>query len=211
MTDPPAHGRRPSETSRGPEHASATGRGAVLLIAFIIASAVLLGQVHPTASTSTTATAASTGAAPASSPGGKVATTPTTPTTTTTVPPPKVPVVVANGSNVAGAAGSISTEIRSKGWQVLPAENATANVAVSNVYYLSGAEPSATAVAAIVGIPSSAVQPFTSSVPVGVVGTAQVVVVVGPDVASKIGTASATSTTTSVATTTTTKAKAKSR
>jgi hypothetical protein len=172
------------------------GRAAILLIIFIIATAVSLRQVHaptPAASaTATTTTVAGATTTSTSHPGA---------TTTTTTPPSKVPVVVANGSNVSGAAGSISTQLQEAGWQVLPAENATSNVTASVVYYVSGFQPSAAAIAKFLGVPTSGIQPLTSAAPVGAVGAADVVVVVGPDVASKIGTT--TTTTTRPSTTTT--------
>jgi hypothetical protein len=182
------------------------GRAAIILIIFIIATAVSLRYVHPAtpASSAASATTATTRAGTGTTtPAGH----PTTTTTTTTTPPSKVPVVVANGSNVSGAAGSISTQLQAAGWQILPAENATSNVSASVVYYVAGLQPSAAAIAKFLGIPTSGVQPLTSAAPVGAVGTAQVVVVVGPDVASKIGQTTTTTTTTRpVATTTTTKA-----
>ncbi|HWE70308.1 MAG TPA: LytR C-terminal domain-containing protein [Acidimicrobiales bacterium] len=179
------------------------GRAAIVLILFIIATAVALRQVHaPTpvssaATVATTTTVAGAGGTTTSTThaGGHAA-------TTTTTPPSKVPVVVANGSNVTGAAGSISTRLQSAGWQVLPAENATSNVTASVVYYVAGFQPSAAAIAQLLGVPTSGIQPLTSAAPVGAVGAADVVVVVGPDVASKIGT---TTTTTTRATTTTTR------
>jgi hypothetical protein len=181
------------------------GRAAILLILFIIAAALALRQVNTptpassaTAATTTTVTARPGTPTTTSHSGGHATT-----TTTTTTPPSQVPVLVANGSNVTGAAGSISTELQAAGWQILPAENATSNVTSSVVYYVAGLQPSAAAIAKLLGVPTSGVQPLTSAAPVGAVGTAEVVVVVGPDVASKIGT---TTTTTTRPTTTTTKA-----
>ena len=181
------------------------GRAAIVLILFIIATAVSLRQVHaPTpvssaAMVATTTTVAAAGGTTTSTThaGGHAGT-----TTITTTPPSKVPVVVANGSNVTGAAGSISTQLQAAGWQVLPAENATSNVTASVVYYVAGFQPSAAAIAKLLGVPTSGIQPLTSAAPVGAVGAADVVVVVGPDVASKIGT---TTTTTTRPTTTTTR------
>jgi hypothetical protein len=190
------------------------GRAAILLIIFIIATAVSLRQVH--APTPAASAAAATTTTRATTPGATTTSTShsgghTGTTTTTTTPPSKVPVVVANGSNVSGAAGSISTQLQAAGWQVLPAENATSNVTVSVVYYVSGFQPSAAAIAKLLGVPTSGIQPLTSAAPVGAVGAADVVVVVGPDVASKIGTSTTTTTrpatTTTHPATTTTKAK----
>ncbi|HEV3265934.1 MAG TPA: LytR C-terminal domain-containing protein [Acidimicrobiales bacterium] len=176
------------------------GRAAMVLIVFIIALALALHYVHPATPSSSAATATTQAGTATTTPAGHSST-----TTTTTTPPSKVPVVVANGSNVSGAAGSISTELQAQGWQILPAENATSNVSASVVYYVAGLQPSAAAIARFLGVPASGVQPLTSAAPVGAVGTAQVVVVVGPDVASKIG--QPTTTTTTRPTTTTTRAR----
>jgi hypothetical protein len=175
----------------------------MVLIAFIVATAVALGQVHPT-DHSTSAAVATT--APVTSTTHPVAHPATTTPSTTTTPPAKVSVLVANGSNVSGAAGTTSTQLQAGGWKLLPPVNASSNVTASVVYYVAGYQPSAVVIAKSLGLTTTAVQPLTSSAPVGAVGSADVVVVVGPDVASR-GSSSATTTTTKVATTTTTKAK----
>ena len=175
----------------------------MVLIAFIIATAVALGQVHPVAR-STSATFATT--APVTSATHPAAHPTTTTPPTITTPPAKVSVLVANGSNVSGAAGTTSTQLQAGGWTLLPPVNASSNVTASVVYYVAGYQPSAVVIAKSLGLGTTAVQPLTSSAPVGKVGTANVVVVVGPDVASR-GSSPATTTTTKAATTTTTKAK----
>lgn len=202
MTDHPEHGGPTSGHTPEPERAPLVGRAAMVLIAFIIATAVALGQVHPVAR-STSATFATT--APVTS-ATHPAAHPTTTTSPTTTPPAKVSVLVANGSNVSGAAGTTSTQLQAGGWTLLPPVNASSNVTASVVYYVAGYQPSAVVIAKSLGLGTTAVQPLTSSAPVGNVGTANVVVVVGPDVASR-GSSPATTTTTKVATTTTTKAK----
>jgi hypothetical protein len=202
MTDHPEHGEPTSGYTPEPERAPMVGRAAIVLIAFIIATAVALGQVHP-ATHSTAANVATT--APVTSTTHPAAHSTAT-TATTTTPPAKVSVLVANGSNVSGAAGTTSTQLQAGGWTMLPPVNASSNVTASVVYYVAGFRPSAVVIANSLGVPATAVQPLTSSAPVGAVGTADVVVVVGPDVASR-GSSPATTTTTKAATTTTTKAK----
>jgi LytR cell envelope-related transcriptional attenuator len=203
MTDHPEHGGPTSGHTPEPERAPLVGRAAMVLIAFIIATAVALGQVHP-AARSTSATIATTAPVTSTTHPGAHPTTTTPPTITT--PPAKVSVLVANGSNVSGAAGTTSTQLQAGGWTLLPPVNASSNVTASVVYYVAGYQPSAVVIAKSLGLGTTAVQPLTSSAPVGKVGTANVVVVVGPDVASR-GSSPATTTTTKAATTTTTKAK----
>ena len=69
------------------------------------------------------------------------------------------------------------------GWNVQAPINATANVSTSSVYYVAGQKAAATAVAATLHLPPSAVLPYTTAAPVSTIGTAEVLVVVAPDLA----------------------------
>ncbi|MDA8343522.1 MAG: LytR C-terminal domain-containing protein [Actinomycetota bacterium] len=180
----------PDEPRRRPGGRPPTGgpsvhpaRAAVLLVLFVVLTVVFVRQVHPTAVTSTPA-------APQAA-----ATTTTAPhptTTTTTAPPTNVPVLVANGSSASGAAGDLSNQLRAAGWSVLPAVNATISVARSTVYYASGQQAPARAIASSLHLPASAVQPLTSSAPVAATGGADVVVVIGADIGQTVTTTSTT-------------------
>ena len=83
--------------------------------------------------------------------------------------------------------------------------NATIKVSSSHVYYVSGQEPSAAAVAADLHLAPTAVAPYTTAAPVSSIGTADVLVVIGPDLAtpSSVSTAPTTTTTTAAGTSTT--------
>jgi len=72
--------------------------------------------------------------------------------------------------------------------------NATANVSTSAVYYVSGQKAAAEAVAATLHLPASSVLPYTTAAPVSTIGTAEVLVVVAPDLTTA---GSATTTTSS--------------
>ena len=159
-----------------PEHSGSrvpVDRAAILLGLFVLAVVLLLGQIH-------TPGPATTGAAAA-------------PTTTTTTAPPKaksnVPVLVANASGKPGAAATITNELQVAGWTVQAPINATANVATSSVYYVAGQKAAATAVAATLHLPPAAVLPYTTAAPVSTIGTAEVLVVVAPDLAGATTTA----------------------
>jgi LytR cell envelope-related transcriptional attenuator len=184
-----------------PEEAAARGRrgrpggfptlrALALLAVFVVVAIVSLGKVHGTttpsvASPTTTAppkTVAHSGSTHASS----------TTTTSTTHPPGSVPVLVANATAVSGAAGDVSNELQAVGWSMLPPVNASTRVSSSHVYYVAGREQEAASVAATLHLPSSAVMPYTTAAPISSIGTAEVVVVVGPDLAA---TATTTSTT----------------
>jgi hypothetical protein len=150
-------------------------------VAFVVATVLLLGVIHP--KTTTSASGATTTTVPAH---------PTT--TTSTIPPSKVPVLVANASGTAGAAAAVSNQLQPGGWNLLPPVNATARVASSHVYYVAGFEPQAAAIASQLHLPASAVSPSTTAAPVTTIGTAEVLVVVGPDLATKAAPSATTTT-----------------
>jgi hypothetical protein len=152
-----------------------------VLAAFVVATVLLLGVIHPTAESTVSSSTATTR--------------PThPPTTTTTLPPSRVPVLVANASDITGAAAAITTKLQVGGWDMLPPTNASARVTTSNVYYVAGQQQSAEAIAASLKLPAGAAVPYTTSAPVSSIETAEVLVVVGPDLAGAAG-SSATSTT----------------
>ena len=196
VDDPSAPEPHPPERS-GPR--VPIDRAAILLGLFVLATVLLLGQIHtPTPAASGSSTAPTT-----TVPGSPTTTTtaPAGSTTTTTTAPAKAksqaPVLVANASGKAGAAGAITSELQEAGWNVQAPINATANVATSSVYYVAGQKAAATGVAATLHLPPSAVLPYTTAAPVSTIGTAEVLVVVAPDLAD-----AATATTTTTTTTT---------
>lgn len=110
---------------------------------------------------------------------------PTTTTTLATHPPASVKVLVANGTSVKGAAGRLATKLSSGGYDTLAPTDTLSPVKASAVYYVAGYEGDAQAIAAAAGLSATDVQPMSSSVPVAV-GSAEVVVIVGPDLASTV-------------------------
>jgi hypothetical protein len=167
------------------------GRAAGVLVLFIVATVALLGLIHPS-SASTIAATTTTTTAPAGSHAGTGHTT----TTTTTAPPASVAVQVANGTSVAGAAGVVTNQLKNEGWHTLPAANATAHVTNTSVYYVAGQETAAKAVAKDLGLPATDVGPYTTEAPITSIGSADVLVVVGPALANSAAAASTTTTTT---------------
>jgi hypothetical protein len=183
VDDPSAPDPHPPERS-GPR--VPIDRAVILLGLFVLAAVLLLGQLKtPTPAASGSAAAETTttvaGSPTTTHPGHA------TTTTTTTSPLAKaknnVPVLVANASGKAGAAAAITNELQLAGWNVQAPINATAHVATSSVYYVSGQKVAATGVAATLHLPSSAVLPYTTAAPVTTMGTAEVLVVVAPDLA----------------------------
>jgi hypothetical protein len=183
-------------------------RAGIVLVVFVVLTVVVLAGIHPSSpsasaasasatapphttsttapkTSSTTATTAghsttSTSGKTASSDHGKKGTHPTT--TTTTLPPGQVSVLVANASGITGAAAALSAQLQASGWNMLPPVNANSDVSTSEVCYLAGFQPEAVAIATSLHLPATAAVPYTSAVPVSPIGSAQVIVVAGPDV-----------------------------
>jgi hypothetical protein len=169
-----------------------------VLALFVASTVLLLGVIHPSTSASSSG---GSSAATSVATGANSSTTTTKPnpnhsaSTTTTVPPSRVPVVVANASGVSGAAADVTAELRPGGWNLLAPTNATASETSSHVYYLAGFEPEAKTIATTLQLPASAVVPYTTAAPISSIGTAQVLVVVGPDLANKFASSATTATT----------------
>jgi hypothetical protein len=203
VDDPSEFDEQPSAHSGGQGGAFPIGRAVIVLAMFVLATVLLLRVTHLSATTS--ATTSATGSATTSAT-GSASTTPTTthpssPTTTTTAhPPSSVPVLVANASRVSGAAATVTNQLQVGGWAMQPPVNASAQVPTSHVYYVAGQEQAATQIAKSLHLPASAVVPYTTAAPITSIGTAEVVVVVGPDLASPT---SATTTTAATARTST--------
>lgn len=174
-----------------PRDGGVNGLKAVILIAVLLV--VAIGVLARSGGHSTVATKASsahkattTTAAPPPPPS-------TTPTTV--LPASQVKVQVLNGVLTGSLAGQWTSKLKSNpGYQTLPPDNATAKVSSSVIYVLTpGYEPEASALAAAVGLPSTAVNttvppPASAPIPASERASANLVLVVGPDLA---GTASA--------------------
>jgi hypothetical protein len=185
----PGQQRKPSNGSRGGDSRLPPFRAGIVIVLFVAATVLLLGVIHPqqanVASGSTTP--ASSGTTTTTQPKGHKTTT----TTTTTIPPSQVAVVVANASGVTGAAAAISARLAPAGWNMLPPVNASSDVSTSTVYYVAGHQQPAATVASELQLPASSVVPYTTAAPVPAIGTADVVVVAGPDVSTTTTTTTA--------------------
>ncbi|HVX23047.1 MAG TPA: LytR C-terminal domain-containing protein [Acidimicrobiales bacterium] len=180
MTGPdPADGRQGRPEGAGGGQVSFP-KAALLVVVAVVVGVLLLhaatSSPSHTGSGSTSATTTTTTAGHG-----------TTTTTTTTIPPSKdVKVLVANGSPTTGAAGYFTSKVTSAGWGTLPATDASSSsISTSAVYYASGQQAAATAIAALLGLKPSAVQPLSTSVPVTGTTGADVVVVIGSDLSSQ--------------------------
>ncbi len=157
------------------------GRAVVLLVVAVVAGVLLLHVATEGPSVTTAGSSATT----------TTTTAPAHPTTTTTKPSAAVKVLVANGSTTTGAAGYFTTELNKAGWSTLTPVTAPA-ASSSAVYYAAGQSVPALAVAKSLGLSSTAVHPLTSAVAVPGATAAEVVVVVGPDLAAHVSTTTTT-------------------
>lgn len=104
-------------------------------------------------------------------------------TTTTTTPHANVKVLVANGTQESNAAAHFTQILQQQGWNTQTPTNSTAPATTTSVYYAVFWHQSAAAIATELGVPASAVQPLTASVPVANTTGIDVVVVIGSDLA----------------------------
>ena len=111
------------------------------------------------------------------------------PTETTTLPRTGFKILVANASGVTGSAGQMSTALQSEQFIVSQPVNADVTYgkqSVTVVFYVPGYEAGATAVAEILG--GIQIQPVATPAPVegGSLGEAQVLVMLGTNLAGKL-------------------------
>ena len=111
------------------------------------------------------------------------------PTDTTALPRSGFKVMVANASGITGSAGQMSTALQSEQFIVTQPINADVTIgkqSVTVVYYVPGYESGATAVAEILG--GLQIQPVATPAPVegGSLGEAQVLIMLGTDLAGKL-------------------------
>ena len=120
-------------------------------------------------------------------PGSTVTTVPpTASSTSTTVSRAAVKVLVANDSTVSLVASGYATALQHAGWTVLPAVDAKPPVqATSSVYYATNERAQADVVAAALGLSPSVVLPVSPATPVSSTTGADVIVIVGSDLAAK--------------------------
>ncbi len=104
-------------------------------------------------------------------------------TTTSTVPHSSVKVLVANGTQEPNAASHFSQQLQQQGWSVSVPKNTTSAASTTTVYFAPFQQQAAMLVASELGVPMTAVQSLSSSVPVASTTGLDVVVVIGSDLA----------------------------
>lgn len=170
------------------------GRGAALLAVAVIVGIFLLNKVDDSNSTVLAGSATTTTTTKRSS----------SSSTTTTQPPHRaqeVKVLTLNGTTIKGAAGKVAQSLATQQFNMLSATDATATTKqttkFSAVYFTPGYEPDARVIAHFLALPATSVAPYpTTNAPVADTRTANVVVLVGPDLANTATPASSTTTST---------------
>jgi len=191
----------------------ALGRGILLLLLAVGIGVLLLAGTDQTAPADRLVAAAAA-EDDGNSGGGTTgdATTSTTVTAPTAVavpprPPRDVKVLVANGTDVVGAGRNVTELLRPPGYNLISPVDATGpKVEATTVYFAAGYAPEAGAMAQVLEAPATAVKEMPAEVPVRALNDANVLVVVGAELAGRTAVTTTTTTTTarSAATTTTT-------
>lgn len=168
-SSPPAHERKTATP-----HYQPSVSVILILVAVLVAGTFLMLRSHAPASASPTTTPASAG-----------------PTTTSTVAnhavvKSQVRVQIANGTLVTGLAGTYTQQLLTDGWDVLPALNALGTrPSATEIFYNPGFKQAALMVAGSIHISRLAVKPLGGLNPVAGSQSDDVIVVLGPDAATK--------------------------
>ena len=125
-------------------------------------------------------------------------------TTGTTVrSPAQVKVIPLNASGVSGVAAKAAAALERAGYQVIPASNATDRATSSFVYFTPGFELEARQLAIGLGLAADAAVALPTPPPAPDLQGAEVVVLIGPDLAARLNAAASPTTTARAATATT--------
>lgn len=173
--------RQPQRRSASPG-ADPAARGLILVVVAVALGAILLAA-GGTVGFDPDDTAVDIG----DNGGDDVTTTTEAPTETTaappvTVAPADVAVVAANGAGISGLAGATAEFLATQGYSNTTATDALADVSATVVYFAEGFEGNAAAIAALMALPETQVQPLPAEPVAGdQPAGAAVVVVLGPD------------------------------
>jgi hypothetical protein len=166
-----------------------TARGAALLLVAVLVGVLLLRTAPSESSTPVTTKTPKAARKTVSRPPVTTGASVTTPTTAAGPrAPTQVSVLVANGTKVTGAASRVDVQLAQAGYNSVGTANATSSDnATTVVDFTPGYQPEASALAASLSLPATTAQPMPSPPPVTDTKGANIVVVVGTDLASQIG------------------------
>lgn len=180
---------QPRRRRRQPPPAAPVTQGSVARGAILVAVAVVIGVLllrDDDSATTQVAVGSDTAGQVDDADGGSDADDTTVSSTTTTEaarPPAEVKVLVANGSGVNGAAGGATDALEALGYVTGTPANAE-RVPATVVYFTTGFEAEAEALAAAIGAPDGSVTPMPAVAPVDDLQLANVLVHLGPDLAA---------------------------
>jgi hypothetical protein len=164
---------------------------AVALVAVALVIGWVLLRHNPSSTTVSAAGETSTTAKASKSKSTTTATTSSSPAAATTTQPARpaltVKVLVANGTTVGGQAAFYSNKLHAAGYDTLASTNtfASARPPASIIYYAPNFQTEALAMAQLLGLQPSAVKPMPTQLPVANLQGANILVVIGPDLAGK--------------------------
>jgi len=193
MSVSPGGGNGSGHRDDAPHGRPHVARGLVLVAVAVVVGALLLpsatrGPLAASAvSAATTTTTAGAGGAPGSRHGRHSGT-----TTTTTVAPSAIHVLVANATSTNGVAGAVTSFLASKGFATLTAVNALVKVNATEVFTVGGAAADVGPVTSALDLSPASIEPAASAAPVASTTGANVVVIAGPDLASRFAPGAAT-------------------
>jgi len=179
-----------------PDGPTSLGRG-ILIVVVALALGIYLVQLgggKPAVPVSARARPATTAPSSAGKGRASTSTSPTSAPTQSTAPTsttagarpnPAVRVLVANASHTTGIAAYYSKVLTSDGWGALTPTNALTVVSTAIVAYQPGQQAAASEIASELGLSASSVAAVSAATPVNVTPSADVVVVVGLNLAAK--------------------------
>jgi hypothetical protein len=185
----------PAGRAGGNSPIAANGRGILLLLVAFVIGVAILRSTDPGGSSS----GAAAGSETTTTKAGRSSTTELPVTTTLPArPAAEVKVLPVNGSGIAGIGGKAGDQLRAAGYaNTLAAVNSTSDspASSSTIEFAAGAEADALAIAKLLGVQPSAVKPLDAP-PVEDTRGAEVVVLIGGDIAAALNASAATTTTT---------------
>ena len=167
-----------SRGSRTQPPGTTASRGVVLVVGALFVGLLLLWKGG---SSEKVVSAADSAPTTTKSQGGNKSTTSTTPPVVTSVPAAALKVLVVNGSTVKGLAAKTKTDLVAKGYGAVSTGDATQQVTTTLIYFTTGFEGDAKALATAMGLPPARVTLMPQTPPVKSLGANQVLVVLGPD------------------------------
>jgi len=188
LSQPPDSGRE------GLDPTSASARGIILLIVALLLGIFILNKTQGGGSATSVSSAPRTTTTKAAK-GTKGTTTSTPPSTRAVRQPAAIKVLAANGSGVAGLGSKTGDRLTAAGYNSLAPANTTSDVSTSVVEFTPGFDLEALFVAQALGLSAAAVKPLAPDVPVADTKSADIVVLVGPDLDVSAPAAGATPTT----------------